>query len=203
MLTLDVSVSLRARRRAMNLTLKDVAEASGLSVSYISSIERGKSSPTLDNLVKICDALHVTVSDLMTTPSDDKLLVKKGERVIVLQERGNQYENIYDRGRRMSCSLMRVSGDKEYVAKSRYFDILGYMLEGSLRYTVGDRTFDFEEGDVLYVPAGETQRYQRLGDKESVSVWVMCDAGEGSALPAGSTFSGTRPVPTSTPDDDD
>ena len=57
----DLAKKLRARRREMGLTLKDVAEGSGLSVGFISQIERGEGNPTLDTLNRIGRAFGLTL----------------------------------------------------------------------------------------------------------------------------------------------
>ncbi len=50
---------LRAMRKAQDLRLKHVAEQAGLSVSMLSQIERGISSPSIRVLRNICHALGV------------------------------------------------------------------------------------------------------------------------------------------------
>lgn len=48
------------RRKVMNLTQDDVAEATGLSNNHISNIENNHSIPSIETLVKICNALDIT-----------------------------------------------------------------------------------------------------------------------------------------------
>jgi transcriptional regulator with XRE-family HTH domain len=51
---------IRTARENMNLTQEKLAEITGLSNNYISNIERNQSIPSLDTLVKICNALETT-----------------------------------------------------------------------------------------------------------------------------------------------
>ncbi|MPM96991.1 hypothetical protein SDC9_144162 [bioreactor metagenome] len=48
------------RRRVLNLTQDDVAEATGLSNNYISNIENNHSIPSIETLMKLCSALKTT-----------------------------------------------------------------------------------------------------------------------------------------------
>lgn len=57
---------LKELRSNKNLTLKGVAERSDLSVSYLSDIERGRTTPTLNTLQTIADALEISLIDLLT-----------------------------------------------------------------------------------------------------------------------------------------
>jgi len=53
---------LKNLRKERNLTLKYLAEKTGVSISFLSQVERGKSSVTLESLKKIADALGVNPS---------------------------------------------------------------------------------------------------------------------------------------------
>lgn len=57
---------LKELRTNRDLTLKGVAERSGLSVSYLSDIERGRTTPTLNTLEVIAEALEMSVIDFLT-----------------------------------------------------------------------------------------------------------------------------------------
>ena len=61
----DLATRLRARRRSLGLTLAEVAEAAGLSMTYLSNIERGRGNPTLDVLTRIAATLEVDVGALL------------------------------------------------------------------------------------------------------------------------------------------
>ena len=57
---------LREIRTTRDLTLKNLAEATGLSVSYLSDIERGRTNPSLKTVEALADALDITVQTLLT-----------------------------------------------------------------------------------------------------------------------------------------
>lgn len=56
---------LRARRKASGLTLAQVAEEAGLSIPYVSNLERGRGNPTIEALRAIAGALETPVSTLL------------------------------------------------------------------------------------------------------------------------------------------
>lgn len=53
---------MKTLRKERNLTLKNIAEKTEFSISFLSQVERGKSSVTLESLKKISDALGVNPS---------------------------------------------------------------------------------------------------------------------------------------------
>lgn len=55
-----LGVRLRAVREKRKLTQEELAEMIGMSNNFISNIERNYSIPSLETLVKICNALEIT-----------------------------------------------------------------------------------------------------------------------------------------------
>lgn len=56
---------LRARRLELNLTLAQVAARAGLSLPYVSNLERGRGNPTLEALTALAGALETTSASLV------------------------------------------------------------------------------------------------------------------------------------------
>jgi transcriptional regulator with XRE-family HTH domain len=56
---------LRARRVELGLTLAEVAEKAGLSLPYVSNLERGRGNPTLEALGALARALDIPLASLL------------------------------------------------------------------------------------------------------------------------------------------
>ena len=61
MLKKNVNVVLMVLRKVHKIPLRVVSERTGLSISYLSEIERGKVSPSLSSISKIADAYGMDV----------------------------------------------------------------------------------------------------------------------------------------------
>src|SRR4029078_2010633 len=59
-----IGESVRNLRKEANLTLKQMARRTGLSVSLLSQIERAESSASISSLYKFASALDVRIQDL-------------------------------------------------------------------------------------------------------------------------------------------
>ena len=57
--------AIRAKRKEASITQEKLAEKANLSTVFISRIERGRESPSVDSLLKIAQALGVRVRDLV------------------------------------------------------------------------------------------------------------------------------------------
>jgi transcriptional regulator with XRE-family HTH domain len=55
---------IREIRKAKNLTLADISGSVGISIAYLSDIERGNRHGTAGTIQRIADALGVSVADL-------------------------------------------------------------------------------------------------------------------------------------------
>lgn len=56
-----IPVTLKALRTSNGWTLKQLSERTGLSVSYLSDLERGRTLPSIDTLDKVLTALGTTL----------------------------------------------------------------------------------------------------------------------------------------------
>lgn len=52
---MDIAAQLRLMRTVRGMTLADMAEATGLSISYMSDLERGRTNPSIETLEKIAE----------------------------------------------------------------------------------------------------------------------------------------------------
>jgi transcriptional regulator with XRE-family HTH domain len=75
-----VGIRIRALRDAMGLSLRDLAERSGVSAPMLSQVERGETSPTLAVATRIAKGLELTLSQLLRLDEDrDVVVVRRGE----------------------------------------------------------------------------------------------------------------------------
>jgi len=63
--------SLRRARTLRKRTLRDVSRAARVSLGYLSEVERGRKEPSSELLAAICDALDVSLPDLLTEVVSD------------------------------------------------------------------------------------------------------------------------------------
>jgi len=57
---------IRLLRGEQGVTQEQLAERAGISVDFLSLIERGRSSPSFENLDELADALEVSVAELFS-----------------------------------------------------------------------------------------------------------------------------------------
>ncbi len=76
-----LGLRVRALREAMDLSLRDLAERSGVSAPMLSQVERGETSPTLHIATRIAAGLELRLSQLLRLDEDGAVtVVRSGER---------------------------------------------------------------------------------------------------------------------------
>src|SRR3954452_18530981 len=74
---------LRAIRRLRRKTLKEVAGAAGLSESFLSQLERGRTNATIATLQRLSTALGIEVSDLFAASANRPSVLRRAARDFV------------------------------------------------------------------------------------------------------------------------
>lgn len=66
---------LREKRKALKLTLRAVAEKAGISEGFLSQVENDVSSPSVDTLVNICNAIGIEAGEVLKEAEKQQRLV--------------------------------------------------------------------------------------------------------------------------------
>src|SRR5918911_4100959 len=70
----------KALREAMDLSLRELAQRSGVSAPMLSQVERGETSPTLHVAARIAEGLELSLSQLLRLDEDGTVtVVRAGE----------------------------------------------------------------------------------------------------------------------------
>ena len=77
----DLGARLRTLRRANGKSLAEAGAESGLSASFLSLVENGKSDITIGRLIRLVDVYDASITDLLApSPSVDEHILRRHER---------------------------------------------------------------------------------------------------------------------------
>lgn len=147
-----MGAKLRERRRALNLTLDEVARRAGLTKGFISDVERDQTSPSVASLLAICEALGISVGTLFEGAG--KAVVRKADRKRI-RFGGTRLEDYLlspSTRSRIQVVLSQMApagsgGEEAYRLPAEEEFVL--VLEGSLRITVNGEDTVLKEGDAM------------------------------------------------------
>ena len=181
--SIDVGARLRMLRAGAGLSIRALAEVSGLNVNTLSLIENGKTSPSVSTLQQLAGALGVPVTEFFVTEQGTKTIMyqKDGERPRALFEHGSM-EDLGAGMSRFGAEPLIVtleagadSGKNPIVHTGREFV---YCLEGHVAYTVDTETYALEPGDSLLFEAYLPHRWKNADAEPSRVLLVLCPMDE-------------------------
>ena len=89
-----VGARVKSLREAMDLSLRDLAERSGVSAPMLSQVERGDTSPTLSVAQKIAAGLDLTLSQLLRLDEDRHVVIVRERDRRTRRRRGHVVEEL-------------------------------------------------------------------------------------------------------------
>ncbi|MDR5654208.1 helix-turn-helix domain-containing protein [Ruixingdingia sedimenti] len=140
---------LRERRKHLGLTLKDVAALSGLSFSFISQVERGRTLPSITSLVALSKALGASINMFLDQPKSDSIDTR---RACAPGPSAARYERLSTRfpGSILNGSIITEPPGRKTEPMAHEGEELIYILDGSLTVEVAGQVYVLEEGDSLH-----------------------------------------------------
>jgi transcriptional regulator with XRE-family HTH domain len=179
---LAVGVRIKALREAMALSLRDLAERSGVSAPMLSQVERGDTSPTLAVAAKIASGLELSLSQLLRLDEGDGVsVVRAGERLLGGRADGHRYEVLTPPvpGQRAEVSQHTLApgsatggpGDPPiHEPGSRETAVV---LDGRLRLVCDGVAHDLGEGDAVTFDADLPHHFENPGRRETRFISVI------------------------------
>lgn len=169
---------LRAVRKQRGLTLEGLAERTGLTKSYLSKIERSRSTPSIAVAIKVAQALDVDVAQLFSERGDeDKIAV---DRAADRGEDPQRYQAMAANmlGKTMSPFVVRptptASRNGEAHPAHRGQEFL-FVHTGTVELQYGDATVTLNTGDSAYFDASISHRLRSVGSSPAEVVVVAAD----------------------------
>jgi transcriptional regulator with XRE-family HTH domain len=166
---------MRRQRHRLSLTLQKLAMESGVSVGYISQLERGNATPTLGTLSQIAAALDVDVEYFVRKPHVAESLTSAGNRPrFALSGSSIAYEQIGADfpGHELTSYIMNVPPGYESELVKHVGEEIIYILEGEISQMVGGREYIMTAGDSLHYLGEKPHRWSNKTVTLARILWV-------------------------------
>jgi transcriptional regulator with XRE-family HTH domain len=153
---------LKALRSAKGLTLKEVAEATGLSRTFVGMVEQGKSEIAVARLLRIADFYGVTIHDLVGTATDPaiELVPLQIARNVPTGEEGVSLSLLATRSSSISQPfIVELAPNTQLDGLAHSGDEWVICVEGMIRVRVAEAEHELRLGDSLFYPGRLTHGY--------------------------------------------
>ncbi len=175
--TLPVGAQIRRLRHAAERTLEDVAKATGIPISVLSTFERTSTGLSLPSLHVLARCFGTTIASLSGQEDYDESesLVRKGEWALWPPTSPGVVVQALARGKTaMECHRFELapgaSSEGTYQHEGEEFI---HVVSGTIELTLdADRFFLLSEGDSFYFSSQRSHSWRNASDGETVVIWI-------------------------------
>lgn len=168
-----IGAQLRQLRSRRGLSLAQVAEAVGISVGFLSALERSQMSGSVGTLRKLARFYKTNILDFYEANGASGRHVRPAERKVLEAGEGVRMELLAWGNTVMEPHLFRIAPEagsgESYTHEGEEFI---YVLSGDLEITVDGEEYRLKTGDSFYFESATPHRWRNPGRKETLLLWV-------------------------------
>jgi DNA-binding transcriptional MerR regulator/quercetin dioxygenase-like cupin family protein len=164
----------RRLRQRRNLSLAQVASATGVSVGFLSALERGQMRASIGTLRRIARYYRTNILSFFEPAKDNSRLVQPGERKVLETTKGVRMELLAWGNTSMEPHLFRIkaggSSGESYTHEGEEFL---HVLRGEFEIWLDTHEhYRMRPGDSLYFQSSTPHRWRNPGKTESWLLWI-------------------------------
>lgn len=177
---MNIGTLIRRARKEQKLTLKIVSEKAAISEGFLSQVENDVNSPSVDTLVRICNAIGIDAGDIITQANkQEKIIIIKKTKWddIDLSHTGFVTRRFFPPENRThidSAILVIEPGKSISVRKNiKNGQEILCVLKGSVELMHGNKKHDLVEGDSVHFLSNPiNQKITNNSGNISFVLWV-------------------------------
>lgn len=185
----------------MSMTLQELSKACGVSVSYLSQVERDNAVPTLGTLAEVAAALDVGVDHFIATPrqvdsvtrADTRPRFSVAGKSVVYERIGADFP-----GHELSSFVLNLPPLYRSETVQHSGEEIVFVLEGEILQIVDGESFLLRAGDSMHYLGQQPHSYSNPGEGSARLLWMgkMAHPATPTAFtpPQGSGVQGPEPV---------
>lgn len=176
-----VGPKMKHTRLLKGLTLKQLADAAGCSVSLLSKIENGRANPSLKMIHRVATALGMPVAGLFQAQGEtDNIVLREGQRPVIATDQvrtghGVSLEAIIpaSSGHLLSGYINHIEPGGGSEGELRHEgEEFGYVLAGEIELRVGGQRYQVGPGDCFHFRSETSHSYRNTGSVIARVLWL-------------------------------
>lgn len=176
----SIGPKIRDLRQQKGLSLKQLAERSGVSAAAIHKIERNSMVPTITTLMRLSGALNRSVAWFVSEDEfEDRpaVMIRSGfRRPVFTSKQGLSLEGVSGPYGRFFMAGAVADVDPGATSGSTPMEHAGeellYVLSGSIEFEVAEERFTLRRGDALHFRTDRPHRWRNPTDRPARLVWL-------------------------------
>lgn len=169
-----VGDNIKGIRKRKGLTISKLGLYTGLSVGYLSNVERNQTSPTLRDLNLISNSLEVSITELIESKAEEKVVIRKEDSLVRYYPEYNMSIDVIDFNISMGVyTYITIDpGKTKDVADFMHaYSEVCTVLEGELTILMNNQEYILKKGDCIYIKGHIEHTMLNNSKKKCVSFW--------------------------------
>ena len=167
-------IRFRRLRQRKGLSLAQVAQATGVSIGFLSALERGQMRGSIGTLRRIARYYGTNIHSFFEPSAGNSRMVRPAERKILETANGVRMELLAWGNIAMECEIFRIkpgaNSGESYTHEGEEFL---HILRGEFEIWLGqDEHYRLMPGDSLYFQSSTPHRWRNPGKTESWLLWI-------------------------------
>ena len=173
---------IRRVRKAHRMNLVNLAEKTGLSLSFISQVERGLTNPSINSLRKIALALNIPLSSFFEEglSTDGPVMRKNQRRILINTDSRLTYQLLssnVDRRIELLLTRLEVGAASSESPMAHKGDEAALVLQGACTIELRNETYELNEGDSIYIKENTPHKSTNTGNMPLVIISAISPPG--------------------------
>lgn len=175
----DISKKITEYRISKELTIKKLADLTGVTASLLSQIEKGTANPSINTLKQISKALDTPLFNFFINDDSTKNLVVRKEsrkKIMFSEDDSFAYELLTpDSKGSIEFMLMKIPAKKSSSKElfSHKGEEVAYVMIGSVNLNLMNRIIKLNCGDSVRIPAYSNHQWDNTEDSECQVIFAV------------------------------
>lgn len=178
----NIGLVIKKRRRLFGITLDDLSKMTGLSIGYLSKLERSESAPPFSTLQTLARNLNITLSELIEDEtaqgeeSKHDISIIRSPQQNAISQTGENYmlfplTTLY-RNRNMSPFMLYI-----FPGKTEQFshdaEEYNFVVKGPITLEYDNNFYPLNDGDSFYFDSRKNHRFINENDHSAMVLSVV------------------------------
>lgn len=176
---IGIGQRIRELRKDRGMTLQALAEASGVSSSMLSLVERALATPSIESLIQVGEALSINIANLFEIDDAASELVVRADDAEVIRTDETVIRRILRNEAAPGVSIEITDilpGADWFPAETRPSGFThGLVIEGELAVEVDGRSYALSAGDLISFASIRQSRISNASAAPVRTVWLQTD----------------------------
>ncbi|GAB6174394.1 cupin domain-containing protein [Paradesulfitobacterium aromaticivorans] len=165
---------IRLKRMEKQLTLKELAERTGVTQGFLSQVERGLTDPSITTLRRISNALNVPIFYFLMDEAKSNPVVRKDERQILKFPDSHLTFELLSPDLNRSIEMMMARLEPGAVTCDEPLTHPGeeniVVIQGEMKIQIGEEVYFLAEGDSIYYFSSIPHKIWSIGTEDLIFI---------------------------------